>query len=471
MKRFNCLLFALIFTIGVNAQTIKKYSGQMSKPEWIAELFESSPYDYNGYYSYYEDEKENRVIHGEFFISYKTYILDGVDRYEIHGAFSQGKRDGKWVMKAKLRNGKYAPNYLYQFEYKDGVLNGPFHFYSHETENVEITGRFKNGVIVGDVTIKQYCWLENCYTQVAGMVNDKGNPHGIWAEKYVSEKAIPKDVTRLYYDGTLVYRREKDLSSGNIVYTYSVSNVIRVPADTIKISDTIIKGKEYIKVGAMICIKDTDINFYDIKDRFDDDMENTDGCVLYGVIIKKCPQMRKIYPSISNWCTILDGKSYAASVRREQEEEQRRIEAQIREEKRLIEEAERRQREEELRKKKEEDARLNTEIKIAYEKDQGYYDFCWGRFESSSKFKKLYREIGLDSINAILDSISRYEYENFTVEELFANNPDYRYYVYTVFLSDLGRKKKKKLNKVFKTYEAYIQCKKGGVISLENELR
>lgn len=471
MKRLNCLLLALIFTIGVNAQTIKKYSGQMSKPEWIAELLELGSYDINGYYSYYEDERENRIIHGEFFISYKTSFVDGIDRYEIQGSFSHGKRDGKWVMKAKLFNGRYSDKYLYKFEYSDGMLNGPFYFHAPAIQDVEIVGHFVNGLIADKVIIKQQCFLGNCFTQVEGFVNKNGNPHGIWAEKDVSEKAIPKEITRLYYDGNLVYRREKDLSSGNIVYTYSVFDEIRTPDDIGMIYDIIINGKECVKVGKKICLKDKTSDSYRTEERFVDDRESNDGCVLYGVIVKNCPMMDKIYPSIRNWRTKFDSEKYQALVRWEQAEKQRRKEEQLREERRLKEEAERRQREEELRKKKEEEARLNTEIKTAYEKDHGYFEFCWGRFESSSKFEKLYREIGLDSINAILDSISRYEYENFTVEELFTNNPDYRYYVYNVLLSDLGRKKKKKLNKVFKTYEAYIQCKKGGVISLEKELR
>lgn len=52
MKKILFCFLLVTTTYLVNAQTIKKYNGQMSKPEWIAELFESSPYEYNGYYSY-----------------------------------------------------------------------------------------------------------------------------------------------------------------------------------------------------------------------------------------------------------------------------------------------------------------------------------------------------------------------------------------------------------------------------------
>ena len=450
MKKVLFCFLLVTTTYLVNAQTIKKYNGQMSKPEWIAELFESSPYEYNGYYSYYENDEEKRVIHGTFQVNYKTNEL-GLNTYEIKGAYNHGMREGKWTMKAKDLNGKYSNHYLYQFNYRNGVLDGPFQIYSHQYDDVEMLGRFTNGVIDGNLIIKLHEFSSGKgYTQFEGRVNSKGNPHGIWTEKIVSEKAIPKDITRLYYDGNLVYRREKDLSSGVVEYTQKVSDKIKTPADSVLITDTIINGKDYFNVAGIICSTDVE----------------TESSLYHVVSTSK---IGSIYPSIQNWNTSFDPDYYPELVRREQAEEQRRKEEQIKEEKRKKEEEERKQREEELRKRREEEARLNAEMEAAWSKGRNYYCFCWGQFEASSKFEILYKEIGLDSINAMLDSISRYEYENYTIEELFTNNPDYRYYVYNVFLSDLGRKKKKKINKVFKTYETYIQCKKEGL--LINEIR
>ena len=460
MKKTGVLLLVIVFTLCASAQTVKKYSGQMSKPEWIAELFEvDDPYDINGYYSYYEDTDENRIIHGEFMISYNSVFLDGVDRYEIKGSFVHGKRDGKWEMKAKLLNGKYSSRYLFQFNYTNGVLNGPFQIFAPDDKDVEIFGQFANGIITGKVTIiKHYFWLENGYTQVSGEVNSKGNSHGIWTEKEVSEKAVPKDITRLYYDGNLVYRREKDLSSGKIEYTYSISDKIRIPADSVNILDTIIRGKKYVSVGGVICSIDT---------------TPYESTYLYSIVTQN-EMIRKIYPSFGNWNTVFDTNAIEEIRLEEQRikaEEQRRRAELISEELRKKDEEEQRKREEEWRKQQEEEARLNAEIEKAWKNGSSYYCFCWGKFDAHSKFSKLYKEIGLDSIETRLDSIAHYEYENYTVEELFKNNPDYHYYIYNVFLSDLGNKKNKKLKKVFKTYEAYIQCKKGGAISLERELR
>ena len=453
MKRFTFIIFTFLLIITSSAQTIKKYSGQMSKPEWIKELFEySSQHGYNGYYSYYEDEEEKRIIHGIFQVNYKTGEVNGVRQYEIRGSFCHGKRDGKWIMKALLLNGKYARNYLYQFNYTNGILNGPFQIYAPDTEDVEMLGHFSNGIITGKVIVKQHAWLGKGYIQIEGRVNSNGNPHGIWTEKEISDKAIPKDVTRLYYDGNLVYRREKDLSSGTIEYTQKISDKIKTAADSVLITDTIINGKDYVNVAGIICSKDT--------------MASSD---IYSII--STSRISAIYPFIKSWKTSFDTEYYLKMVKIEQEKQQRRIEEKRQEEKIKKEAEERKIREEEQRKKQEAEAKLKAEIEALWSANSGYYEFCWGRFEAKSKFEKLYKEIGLDSINKMLDSIGHYEYDNYTVEELFTNNPDYHYYIFNVFLSDIGKKKKKKLNKIFKSYDAYMECKKQGQTSIQMRIK
>ena len=86
---------------------------------------------------------------------------------------------------------------------------------------------------------------------------------------------------------------------------------------------------------------------------------------------------------------------------------------------------------------------------------------------AGQKFDKLYREIGLDSINSMLDSISRYEFANYTVEELFTKSPNFSDDSLRLF----GHKKKKKLNKVFKSYDEFIDCKKHRVYSILEKIR
>ena len=426
------LFIALLITITGNA-------------EWISDLFEySSQHDYNGYYSYYEDEDENRIIHGTFQVNYKTDVVNGVKQYEIRGSFSHGKRDGKWIMKAILINGKYASNYLYQFNYTNGVLNGPFQIYSPETEEVEMFGQFANGVLTGKVTIKQHAWLGKGYIQIEGKVNSKGNPHGIWTEKEISEEAVPKDITELYYDGNLVYRKEKDLSSGTVEYTKKISDKIKTPADIVLITDTMINGKDYVNVAGTICYRDT-----------------LSGSDLYSVI-SHC-RIKAFYPSVKGWHTSFDTEYYPNLVKKEQEEQQRRLEA----EKKKKDEMLRRQREEKLRMEREAEAKLSAEIKTAWDNNRHYYEFCFGESEGRSKFEKLYREVGLDSINSMLDSICRFEYENYTVEELFTKSPNFR----DDSLKLYGHKKKKKLNKFFKSYEEFVDCKKHRVYTILEKIR
>jgi len=393
MKQILLCVFSFVLTATVNAQTIKKYSGQMSEPVWIAEFFELGNRDINGYYSYYEDERENRIIHGDFFISYDASIYKL--RPEIHGSFSHGKRDGKWIIRAKSKNGKYVNNYLYQFEYSDGVLNGPFYFHNAVTgSEIEIVGHFVNGLIAGKVTVKQH-WDhgEKGFTLVEGNVNKKGNPHGIWTEKDVWGKAIPKEITRLYYDGNLVYRREKDLSSGRIVYTYSAFDEIRTPADITKIFDTIINDKECVKVGKKICAKDQALTSSGLHElRYNGYSE--DECILYWVIVSCCPMMREVYPSILSWCTFLDKNSIDQFMqeqkrkmeeeKRRQEEEQRRLEEQDRE-KRLKEERilkEKAAEEERIRLEKQRAAELKAKGLSEWEKYQAYYISIFGDSEN-----------------------------------------------------------------------------------------
>ncbi len=447
MKRITTIIISLLFTITTNAQVVKKYSGQMSKPEWIADIFKSDPYDINGNYSYYEDENEKRIIHGAFHVNYKTGELNLVRRYEISGSFCHGKRDGKWITKAMLINGKYARNNPYQLNYTNGVLNGPFQIC---VNGVEMLGLFSNGLITGKVTVKQHAGIEG-YIQYEGRVNSKGNPHGIWIEKEIREKAIPKDITRLYYDGNMVYRKEIDLSSGKVEYTEKISDKINNPADSVQITDTVINGQNYINVGGTIC-------------RIDDNNSSN----LYYIVCSS--GIERFYHKIKNWKTSFDTEYYPEMVKKAQEEQQRILEEKIKKEKRKKEAEERRIKEEELRKKKEAEAKLNEEIEVAWAANEDYYSFCWGRFEAKSKFKMYYKEIGLDSINSMLDSISLYEYNNYTVEELFRNNVDSQYYVYNVFLSDIGNKRKKKLNKIFKSYDAYIECKKQGAHGIQKRI-
>ena len=244
MKKYILINIAFLFALSTNSQNVKTYNGPMTEPEWIAELFGGVAYGFNGSYSYYEDKEENRILHGIFKVSYST----ATSLIEICGNYNHGKRNGHWTIKKKdKKTGKENPNYYYDFNYKDGMLNGKFSFrdngYWYGYYGYEMTGKFVNGTI-SDTVLCRYNSLSHNLI-IKGKVNKEGVPHGVWIEKG-KYNTVPKEATRLYYNGCMVYRKEKDLSSGKIEYTYQISNSISIPSDLDKIQDTTIDGVKYV---------------------------------------------------------------------------------------------------------------------------------------------------------------------------------------------------------------------------------
>lgn len=303
MKKQFTIIAAFVLALSTNAQNVKTYNGQMTKPEWIAELFDCEG-GINGSYSYYEDEEENRILHGAFKVSYNTMCLDGRSLIEISGSYNHGKRNGHWIIKDKNRKtGKDNPYYYYDFNYKDGALDGKIAF---RDDGHEMAGKFVNGTLSDTVLFRTYSPFGTSKS-IKGMVNLEGVPHGVWVEKNEYKDAVPMETTRLYYNGCLVYRREKDLSSGKITYTYQVSEKIKTPSDLNKIQDTTIDGVKYVNVGGVIC--GAKEGYYDPNDFF---------------------HFRLIYKAIRNWCMTFDTNSYVAYVEKKEMERQRRIKDSLR---------------------------------------------------------------------------------------------------------------------------------------------
>ena len=219
----------------LKAQNCKSYSGNMSVPKWLDGLF-ISPFVITGTYCYYEDDDEVRIPHGQFIVTYATSVLTGVSRYEIKGRFKHGFRDGLWTIKAKNANDEYLNDFLYQFQYTDGLLNGDFVFIiSKDYHHEEIKGTFADGRLTVPVCIMKSELLDLGFTLFEGTVNDKGLPHGVWKEANIYSVNAPTKCERLYYNGCLVYRRKKDESTGEITYTEKISEEIIKPADFDKI--------------------------------------------------------------------------------------------------------------------------------------------------------------------------------------------------------------------------------------------
>ena len=230
-------------------QQLRHYHGVMTWPQWLGNLIDSDHIrDIKGDYYYYENDDDLRVPHGLFTVS---YFYHGYD-YEIKGSFNHGYREGSWTIKAKDRSGKYVTDNLCQFQYKNGVLDGKFVFKTPIISSFSdaVSCSFVNGIVSGTVTIRSFLVDIWAYRTLQGNVNVKGNPHGLWKESYVYPKndGIPREVTRLYYDGCLVYRRETDLSTGDISYTYQVSDIIKKPSDISIIRNV---GIYYVDIGGV----------------------------------------------------------------------------------------------------------------------------------------------------------------------------------------------------------------------------
>jgi hypothetical protein len=303
MKKQFIIIAAFVLALSTNAQNVKTYNDQMTKPEWIAELFHCEG-GINGSYSYYEDEEENRILHGAFKVSYNTMCIDGRSLIEISGSYNHGKRNGHWAIRDKNRKtGKDNPYYYYDFNYKDGSLDGKIAF---RDDGHEMAGKFVNGTLSDTVLFRTYSPFGTSKS-IKGRVNLEGVPHGVWVEKNEYKNAVPMETTRLYYNGCLVYRREKDLSSGKITDTYQVSDKIKTPSDLNKIHDTTIDGVKYVDVGGIICgVKE---GYYDPNDFF---------------------HFRLIYKAIENWCMTFDTNSYVAYVEKKEMERQRRVKDSLR---------------------------------------------------------------------------------------------------------------------------------------------
>lgn len=241
------MFMAVVFT--ANAQNIKTYSGQMSKPDWLADLIGEEYMQGKGSYSYYEDAQENRIIHGNFNLTFSKDALFGtIFKETITGSYSHGKRNGQWTMRSVDINGKVFSQY--RFQYKDGVLHGSFSY--TEDGGGSVTCTFNNGVLSGTYT-NVYVTTGGCTHTTSGKVDSEGRPHGEWTIVSKGPGIVPKDRTRLYYKGCLVYYREKDHSTGKITYENQISPSIRTATDISKIHDTIINGTSYIDVGGVIC--------------------------------------------------------------------------------------------------------------------------------------------------------------------------------------------------------------------------
>lgn len=244
IKTAAVILLLMVVTIPTSAQNIKTYNGPMSEPDWLTDLIDDE-YTWNckGSYSYYEDAQENRIIHGKFSMNYVWF-----NSVNITGSYTHGRRNGLWTMKI-IGDDNVKVIKQYTFQYKNGVLNGPF---SYKSDDRTITGTFSNGIMSGTYKDIYVCLGGGNITE-SGLLDSEGRPHGVWTAVRRGGEYAPYDETILYYHGCIVFSRKKDLSSGKITNDIQISPTIQTSSDILKIHDTIIDGSGFVNVGGVIC--------------------------------------------------------------------------------------------------------------------------------------------------------------------------------------------------------------------------
>ncbi|MEE1226736.1 MAG: hypothetical protein UHM08_06525 [Bacteroidales bacterium] len=277
LKVILCIIAMMMISVVANSQNIQTYSGNMTNPRWLADL---TPPDYKaieGIYSYYEDEEGNRIIHDKFTVKFKYqgYPGMGMERI-ISGDYIHGKRSGKWSI---IIDG----DYISEFQYKEGVLDGPFSVYGSNGEKIFpyagtlfnsaiYKGQFSNGIITGDLTI-EYLLDESKDVKIeTGLLDYVGRKQGEWKSVLKGRNVNPYEIYTLYYNDIKLYEKVKDISSGNIKYKYKISDEITKPADTIKITITGKKceflGEDLFNVGGTLCVANCNEVYYGAYDEY-----------------------------------------------------------------------------------------------------------------------------------------------------------------------------------------------------------
>ena len=232
MKRFfNIVLFIALCASTLFAQTSKKYDGPMRIPSdlYLLKDFDPRSNEIRGTYSYYENEEEDRIKHGDFKI---VFVADNFNR-EVKGRYEHGKKTGTWTVKDIVTGVKtnYLKHMELSFNFKDDFLDGPLTGVIHNrTTAYTVNCSFSKGRMTGkyhlDIADE---WEKGITYEVNGTFGDDGMPTGIWILK--QKGGIEVTQKRLYLNGALVYIQEQDFSTGAKTLPFcAFSGVTKAPA-------------------------------------------------------------------------------------------------------------------------------------------------------------------------------------------------------------------------------------------------
>jgi regulator of sigma D/antitoxin component YwqK of YwqJK toxin-antitoxin module len=221
-------------TTNVTAQ--KKYSGSYS----IQYMPNSSYYNWNkinGIAKYnYLESNEQRIYDGPFTFTTNQNINSGdflpkiinlhCDSITINGSFSQGRKNGTWIIDGYQNNYYNKGRIHIELNYKNGMLNGPVLGYANlnSIELCAFSFSFTNGLLNGPfkVTSKQNNYN---YSQLESIINfNMGLYDKICAISYYDNENKPFKLQREYNKGLLLADKLQDLSTGefliNKVYNF-----------------------------------------------------------------------------------------------------------------------------------------------------------------------------------------------------------------------------------------------------------
>ncbi len=246
MKKFIIIL-SLSIAISTFGQTTttKKYSGK---------------YD-NGYatYTYYENEKFERIYHGKFNYTENLKEYDAL-KLSISGNFVDDLRNGEWIFTVKntkvpvkslpdagsqfiiylaMQMGKtqkeidklkkeinndIAYNTYYSVlkgSYKNGEKNGIWTYKTSFTGSKTYTLPVYSVVKYNDGNkVDTFFYYNNKNNYVSGQFNDSGYTHGIWKIKWTGSDNQLYECIAEYKNGIILTMKERCLNTGEITRSY-----------------------------------------------------------------------------------------------------------------------------------------------------------------------------------------------------------------------------------------------------------
>lgn len=236
MRLTYMLLATLLLTLSLQAQTIKTFQG---------------PYVHgNARYNYYERPNEGRVYHGAFQF---TYALNSIKELIVNGTYANDLKDGKWTYRYSWPFGSEE----LELNYQEGELWGKCTYikdFSEGTQKYDVFIKANKVVRVQLTEVKD----SDLSFQTTGQCNAEGFADGIWKKGYIADGNLYTRIEE-WSNGTLVTRKEKNESTGDIELVKDPDPRLNIPAELLSdfsfrgLFASTLKGLYRTEVAEQIC--------------------------------------------------------------------------------------------------------------------------------------------------------------------------------------------------------------------------